>query len=1019
MASVNLGKVGLLLRGAWDSSTDYAALDVVSHEGYSYAARVANKNVEPSAETAAYWQPLAESASVLSTMLGYKNDAADSATAAAGSATSAATSASSATDALANEAADFSSSKAYAIGDYVIYNNGTHKYLYRFTAAHSAGAWVGTDATQVALADDVSTLKSAMNATYDVLFDAATELITELEFVEGSFNMSGEANSVAGYVRSAPVYIKKGSIVISEISQNVGTGLWTGTSMTSASCIERITFNNSGIYFYQASSDGYFRITFQDELPASLPETVKIYLIKETSIEKIASLETEVSTNKQKASDDFHSLTTPVSDTSIFSQGGISSSTGSNSSSTTRIRTTTYLPDNAIAIHVTSGYKFIVFAYNNSGYVGVYNGSTFVTTAVWFTEDINFRAVSRLYKYRIVVAKSNDSSISPSDATNVTIFYDPYNENIAKSLKPVFDYIDMSADAKTITVTDYTNIAGYITSENNWVSSTNANSVMIPVVNTWRIDVEPNETNGSEIAFLKTAKKVYSSAADMCVSMNSLIVIDKSAGKQSYYVPEDCTYLYVRKRMLSTAASTTIPKSLVFVNSMTVNMDKVVSLIMNSLPFVNDTATGRDIPENRGVLNAYKKAHQLLDVVWTAKEDVPTRSIIPGSGITKTIVAGETCTGVPYSSVKELDKFVGMMVSLKTFMTAVNNPYSLLYTEVVYGGASASEYGFTYHGTNCASYYGMVCSAFVEYALGWNVYYDTDLYEYLAKIGKLEKIYDQSGEGLKLCDIYWIPGHVRLITDIIRDSRGTPTSITFTESAGTLPKSTTYSLETFNRVMAQENAIIYRYNDLYKNLEYEPSEFVAVENETLDTYVYNDDICTFAGDYAAFHSNDTIYINYTLGSYTGMELYKDDTLIQTISLNNSSVHKLDVSSYCIGYGMYKARMIGNGNSEYTYFMVIDTQVSVVNANDILTVTFSSANGDPMYIQLCNQAGAALAYYELSEAEKTAGTAVIDAHRVRYEQFGTEGYGTTAYLRVFFKGDYGVVNNVPIDAQIGY
>lgn len=187
MASVNLGKVGLLLRGAWDSSTDYAALDVVSHYGYSYAARVANKNVEPSAETSAYWQPLAESTSVLATMLGYKNDAADSATAAAESATAAATSASSATDALANEAADFSSSKAYAIGDYVIYNNGTHKYLYRFTAAHSAGAWVGTDATQVALADDVSTLKSAVDAIQDDLY---TEIPSPRSWSVGNWNSS-------------------------------------------------------------------------------------------------------------------------------------------------------------------------------------------------------------------------------------------------------------------------------------------------------------------------------------------------------------------------------------------------------------------------------------------------------------------------------------------------------------------------------------------------------------------------------------------------------------------------------------------------------------------------------------------------------------------------------------------------------------------------------------------------------------------------------------------------------------
>lgn len=198
MASLNLGKVGLLLRGDWDSDTDYAALDVVSHEGYAYAARVANKNVEPSAETAAYWQPLAESASVLATMLGYKNDAADSATAAAGSATAAATSASSATDALANEAADFSSSKAYAIGDYVIYNNGTHKYLYRFTAAHSAGAWVGTDVTQVALADDVSDLKSAFELDESNL-DSVTECTGKNLFDQRILSAKGISESEGVY----------------------------------------------------------------------------------------------------------------------------------------------------------------------------------------------------------------------------------------------------------------------------------------------------------------------------------------------------------------------------------------------------------------------------------------------------------------------------------------------------------------------------------------------------------------------------------------------------------------------------------------------------------------------------------------------------------------------------------------------------------------------------------------------------------------------------------------------------
>ena len=59
-----------------------------------------------------------------------------------------------------NIANEFSTYAAYAAGDYVYYQGN----LYHFTAAHAAGAWTGTDATQVKLGVDVSDLKSAMNA---------------------------------------------------------------------------------------------------------------------------------------------------------------------------------------------------------------------------------------------------------------------------------------------------------------------------------------------------------------------------------------------------------------------------------------------------------------------------------------------------------------------------------------------------------------------------------------------------------------------------------------------------------------------------------------------------------------------------------------------------------------------------------------------------------------------------------------------------------------------------------------
>jgi hypothetical protein len=87
-------------------------------------------------------------------------------------------------DLLAAIAPTFSASTAYASGSYVWYSG----HLYRFTAAHSAGAWIGTDAVQVALADDVSDLKSAIinnaisallhaeeinNTVQSILFDAS------------------------------------------------------------------------------------------------------------------------------------------------------------------------------------------------------------------------------------------------------------------------------------------------------------------------------------------------------------------------------------------------------------------------------------------------------------------------------------------------------------------------------------------------------------------------------------------------------------------------------------------------------------------------------------------------------------------------------------------------------------------------------------------------------------------------------------------------------------------------------
>lgn len=64
----------------------------------------------------------------------------------------------------------FDATVAYAAGSYVIYNST----LYRFTAAHAAGAWSGTDATAVKLGPELSDVKSDFE-TQKSKFDEVVE----------------------------------------------------------------------------------------------------------------------------------------------------------------------------------------------------------------------------------------------------------------------------------------------------------------------------------------------------------------------------------------------------------------------------------------------------------------------------------------------------------------------------------------------------------------------------------------------------------------------------------------------------------------------------------------------------------------------------------------------------------------------------------------------------------------------------------------------------------------------------
>ena len=295
---------------------------------------------------------------------------------------------------------------------------------------------------------------------------------------------------------------------------------------------------------------------------------------------------------------------------------------------------------------------------------------------------------------------------------------------------------------------------------------------------------------------------------------------------------------------------------------------------LNSLP-ANVNSSGDEIPTTSGVLNALRKAKQMLNIQYTAKGTYATNnnSIYPGTT--------GTYTGLPYSSAKENYGYIAMGVAIRTFMTAVNNPYSVFYTEYTDATRDDSEYGFTWHGTNCGNYFGVVCSSFVAYVLGLKLPYSTyTMGHKFVEDDLFVKIKDQSAQGVHLMDIllYNVENHVALVTSVKRNSYGVVTHITMSHSAVPNCRSNTYTAAEFEQRITSGTTggaatggngfTIYRFSKLWENTSYTPSPFVGVLGESPSGYTYNNDICLYVGDYAAIRHDYPIWLNYEKGDGT-------------------------------------------------------------------------------------------------------------------------------------------------------
>ena len=220
----------------------------------------------------------------------------------------------------------------------------------------------------------------------------------------------------------------------------LSTPVAVGDISTSGDCFSFFPFNNivyiltgAEYYSYDGTTlkpvEGYVPLVATSRDPTGADSTLLEEVNKLTPKRRVWFSPDGTSTTfvlPESGLGNIDSITDMTNNTSIFVNsmevGSISSSTGNNTSSTTRLRSSAYINYDGV-ISAASSYKYVLYGYNNGEYIGTYDKSSgeFTTGANWIQgESVNIGQITPAgLDYRVVLAKSNDAAITISDADNL------------------------------------------------------------------------------------------------------------------------------------------------------------------------------------------------------------------------------------------------------------------------------------------------------------------------------------------------------------------------------------------------------------------------------------------------------------------------------------------------------------------------------------------------------------------------------------------------------------------------
>ena len=278
---------------------------------------------------------------------------------------------------------------------------------------------------------------------------------------------------------------------------------------------------------------------------------------------------------------------------------------------------------------------------------------------------------------------------------------------------------------------------------------------------------------------------------------------------------------------------------------------------------------------------AVEYARIMSRVKWTpVAESMPNRS----GGYFK---EGTEYTGVPYSSVKAVGRCIGFDIYLKTFLAAVENPQSVLYTENLSGKVS-----------NAAPYYGKVCSSFTSYGLHCALPYRSSHHGPTFRKGVV-LVEPQSAQAAGPGDVIYTPpakvgggSHVELVTAVERDGEKV-VAVRVEESWPPTTRNLLRTASKFDSHISTRNRRLFRITDFDAWHEQNKAESFLFPNYEEDsaTPAINRVVLLDRGDWVPYFRDQAVKFNVMDRDSQGVKslVVKRDALVEEIALDGRGV----------------------------------------------------------------------------------------------------------------------------------